>query len=532
MSAAIRSWGLAAQLMAGATGWSVAAAQDERSLEIVRQAAEALGGLDRISAVENITLIGYGQWAYQFGGGNITASPHAPQKWQAANDLRRVYDLENGRFQQLERRNFLFPFAAEFGHNFAPVNLILDGDIAYDIGFDGQSRRVAEWTENPLYVDGVHMRRMWMLNNPVAAVRAALGSDTLLGRPRYENELAIIDVTLAAGDELSLAFDRMTHLPAWIRWANPQTDLGQITFTTHFTGYAPFDDILLPLGYNTNLDWRDIDYFKLYVDNYLINGEIENLAAPRSVINTAPPQPFGGGPIESVEVEDGIWRIDTGTIVLEFEDHLTLFELGSQEARAHEVLDYARNLVPGKPITELIVSHAHFDHAAGLRAAVSEGITIVSRRGNESIFREMAEHPAPDYPDALERSGQSLRFIPVDEHLRLSDDTMTVDVYWARANTHMADAVFAYVPDAKVIIEGDIATAAYDWQFWADNYMDNIEHYGLDVETAAPVHFPVMTQAEVIEFVRGGVQRARELCARELAKGNYFAGCPIQSDRY
>lgn len=508
-------------------------AQSAAATDVAEAAAEALGGLERIRSVRNITLIGYGQYAYQFGGGNITASPNAPQKWQAANELRRVYDLENERFQQLERRNFLFPFAAPFGHNFAPVNLVLDGDVAYDITPAGEAQRVADWSENPLYVDGVHMRRMWMLNNPVAAVRAALDPASTLGRPRLENGAVVVDVTLAQGDELSIGFDRESQLPAWVRWSNPQTNLGQIDLTTYFTGFAPYDGILLPLGYNTKLDWRGIDYFKMYVDHYLIDSEIADLSAPEPVRNApvAAPQ-LGGGGISVADVADGIWRISTGTVVVEFEDHLTLFELGSQTPVALEVLDVARGLAPGKPVTELIVSHAHFDHAAGLRAAVSEGITIISRRDNEIIFREMAEHPAPDFPDALERNPQPLDFVPVDEHLRLEDDSMRLDIYWARANTHMADAVFAYAPEQKVAIEGDIATAAFEWQFWGDNYMDNLEHYDLDVEILAPVHMPVMRQAEVIELIAGGVERARELCAAELAKGNYFAGCPIQSDRY
>ena len=33
-------------------------------------------------------------------------------------------------------------------------------------------------------------------------------------------------------------------------------------------------------------------------------------------------------------------------------------------------------------------------------------------------------------------------------------------------------------------------------------------------------------------MVKGGVKRARDRCAAELAKGNYFAGCPVQSKRY
>jgi hypothetical protein len=109
---------------------------------------------------------------------------------------------------------------------------------------------------------------------------------------------------------------------------------------------------------------------------------------------------------------------------------------------------------------------------------------------------------------------------------------LTVDLYWARNNTHMADAVFAYIPASKVMVEGDIATAARDYQFWPDNYMDNIEYYKLDVETLSPVHMNIMKQDEVIDMIKFGVKGARERCAAELAKGNYFPGCPIQTKRY
>ena len=70
----------------------------------------------------------------------------------------------------------------------------------------------------------------------------------------------------------------------------------------------------------------------------------------------------------------------------------------------------------------------------------------------------MATHAAPDYSDDLAKSPKPLKFVPVNEKLHLSDDAMTLDVCWVRNNTHMADAVFAYAPTRKVIIEGDIAT--------------------------------------------------------------------------
>jgi hypothetical protein len=106
--------------------------------EAVDAAIEALGGAERIATVRNITMLGYGQYAYQNGGGNITALPDAPQKYIAANDLRRIYDLENGRYYAQERRNMLFPFAGYGGHSFALNRQILDGDEPFRLNEQGE----------------------------------------------------------------------------------------------------------------------------------------------------------------------------------------------------------------------------------------------------------------------------------------------------------------------------------------------------------------------------------------------------------
>jgi hypothetical protein len=55
-----------------------------------RTAAEALGGRDRILAIKTLTIEGYGQLAYQNGGGNITSSIDAPQKWTSISDYVRT----------------------------------------------------------------------------------------------------------------------------------------------------------------------------------------------------------------------------------------------------------------------------------------------------------------------------------------------------------------------------------------------------------------------------------------------------------
>ena len=116
-------------------------AQSAGPRQTVENAAGALGGLDRVQKVKNIRLIGYGQYGYMFGGGNITGDPNAPMKFEAANTLQRVYDLEHGRYQQTERRNYLFPFAISGGHDYHLNDNRLDGDIPYDVLPSGEARR-------------------------------------------------------------------------------------------------------------------------------------------------------------------------------------------------------------------------------------------------------------------------------------------------------------------------------------------------------------------------------------------------------
>src|SRR5215470_4600492 len=132
-----------------AAAWEVGRAQGGSARAIVEDAAKALGGVEKIQAVKNITLHGYAQYAYQMGGGRISASPDAPEKYMAANDLTRVYDLEHDRFEIRERRNMLFPFLAPFGHSFALNENMLDGDIAFDLN-NGMAQRVPRFSDNPL----------------------------------------------------------------------------------------------------------------------------------------------------------------------------------------------------------------------------------------------------------------------------------------------------------------------------------------------------------------------------------------------
>jgi glyoxylase-like metal-dependent hydrolase (beta-lactamase superfamily II) len=464
---------------------------------VLEQAAEAMGGLERLRNLDNIVLTGFGQAVSQQGGGNLSPDPRAPQKWQATNAVERSFDLKSGRALYEDRQAPMFPFAAARPELWPPSRRVQTGVAALD--------------------------------HPLPALLAALAEGTTLGSMRTQDDLVVVEFTVAAGDALWLAIDPVTHRPAWVRWIAPSTTLGDVTNTAYFTGYLPFDGIWLPAGLTTSIDWRDTTTAVLHVDSYRVNAKLDEFPA------AAPPA--GGttpAATTATPVVPGVWDVRFGTnggAVIEFADHLTMFEAYANEAATFARIDLANTLVPGKQVTEVIVSHHHFDHAGGLRAAVARGLTIIAERGNEQIFREMVARPAPNFPDALARNQQPLEFLPVDEHLVLDDGTMRVDVYHAVGHLHMANAVVAYIPEHRIFLEGDFTTHDWDWHWWGDAYLDTVERYGLDPAINIPVHGVVTTFDEAIAAIEEQVERARAYCAETMAAGFYFAGCPVRYSR-
>ena len=340
---------------------------------------------------------------------------------------------------------------------------------------------------------------MWFYTNPVIAVRAVLTGAATVANRRQQDGLTLVDLTLQEGDKMTLAIRPPSNLPLWVRWVAPQQNLGEFTLTTTFYGYEPVGGVSLPMGYTTKSDWRNVDQVKIYVDQYVVDGQIPNLSATATfppaptagtlagpaqlgagtltaepiqtlVPQVTPGQGRGGGggrgggpaqaaapqPIGVINVAPGVWRFAGGTMAMEFADHITLFELNGSNQRVHQVVEQAHQLVPGKRATQVIWSHHHFDHSSGIRQAVAEGLTIISRRDNGVIFSEMASRRAPNFPDDLERNFQPLKFMPVDDYLQLKDEKMTVDIYHVIANNHLADGVFAYIPQHRLYIEADV----------------------------------------------------------------------------
>jgi glyoxylase-like metal-dependent hydrolase (beta-lactamase superfamily II) len=511
---------------------SATARQAESARDLVNRAAEALGGRDRLLALRTITIEGYGQLAYQNGGGNITSSPDAPQKWIDVNSYSRVIDLQNMRTRVRQRQVYDFVFAAAQQMRGVVSTQGLDGIVAYNVNAAGVATRAP--------IAAAQARRMEMLAHPIVAVREALASSSRVVRAPARLMLDTgfqgvvpdqLRVEVSAGvDTFMLAIDPMTSLPQSVSWVGPDQNLGDVEYRTAFTGYQPVSGVMMPTGFNTTINFRNVVQQKLYVDRHAVDASTEDLAAPASV--RAAPAPARPTPkIGVTEIAKGIWYL-TGagnSTLFEFDDHLTLFEAYGSEANAQAIFETARALVPRKPLTEVIVSHHHFDHTGGLRAAAVEGLTIVAQRGNEAFLREVTARPGRVSRVVFGKDPRQIQVRAVDDHLKLRDNSMEIDIYRVVANSHMADGLMVYVPRDRLLVQGDLFDVNWEIYWWGSSYVDNVRHRKLQVDRDVPVHGRVLPFAEVQQHIDRQIKAAQALCASVEAAGLSMRGCPVKT---
>ena len=457
---------------------------------IVQNAAEALGGVERVRAVK--TLIVEGAGVDPNVGQN--RNPNDPLLDWKVTEYKKTIDLTHGRMRIQQHRQAQFAFSMA---NDVRQNMALDGDIAFNLDSSGKAYRAPE--------AAVRDRRIEMLDNPLAIVRAALDPGVKVNHLRTEGKLQLVDLKTAKGDELTLAMDSTTHLPASVRWLSSSDNLGDIHNETFFMDYETVDGLKLPKRYVTKIDFRNYTTADIHVSKNTLNGDPGDLAAPTAVASGKPPVP---GPITAhpVAVAKGVWWLQSSgnhsSTLYEFADHLTLFEAPSSAAQARVLIDTARSVVPSKPLTEIIISHHHFDHTGGLRSVVAAGLTIISHKDNEQYFRELVSRPATLHPDELARHPLPLKFRGVGERAVLKDSAMEVDLYQLQGNIHSGLNLVAWVPRYRFLSQSDLFDAYWHRHLWADNYFENLERLHLHFDKDLPVHGKILSYDEEYAIVQ------------------------------
>jgi glyoxylase-like metal-dependent hydrolase (beta-lactamase superfamily II) len=273
------------------------------------------------------------------------------------------------------------------------------------------------------------------------------------------------------------------------RFANPL--LGDMAVVTTYSDYKDFNGVKFPTKIVQTQGGFAV--YELNIAKVEPNAAVD-LAVPQNVQAASVPPVT----VQTAKLADGVWFLSGGShhsLVVEFNNYITIVEAPLTEERSMAVLAEAKKLVPNKPVKYLVSTHHHFDHSGGLRTYVAEGATIVTHASNKAYFEQAFKASATIVPDAQAKSKKKATIQPVTDKYVITDGKQTIEVYSTQGDTHTDELLVAYLPGPKILVEADSyspgppnAPAPATPPPNAVTLYNNIQRLKLDVSTIAPIH--------------------------------------------
>jgi glyoxylase-like metal-dependent hydrolase (beta-lactamase superfamily II) len=332
-------------------------------------------------------------------------------------------------------------------------------------------------------VDRIHA--LW--TTPYGVLKAALRNDAKVGTRTVDGRPMTTLTFMEPGRFRAVAYLDNGRV-ARVESRMPDPVLGETDVVTTYSGYVDFAGFAFPTrvtqaqGGHPTLD--------LTVREVIPNAPAD-ITLP-DAIRTASER------VTADKVADGVWFIAGGShnsVAIEMKDYLILVEAPLNDGRSVPAIEQVKKLVPGKPIRYVINSHAHFDHAGGLRTAVGEGATIVTQQQNKAYLARAFATRSTIAPDHLEKSGKKARIVSVGEKMVLDDGARTVEIHRTRDSNHSDALLMVYLSKEKLLIEADSFTpgapnAPPPAQVNPNNanLVDNLAQLRLPVDRILPLH--------------------------------------------
>jgi glyoxylase-like metal-dependent hydrolase (beta-lactamase superfamily II) len=337
--------------------------------------------------------------------------------------------------------------------------------------------------------------QLWI--SPHGVVNAALRSNASLSwQTKDGKSVAVVSFT-DPGKLSATAYLNDDFLVERVESRLPDAVLGEVSAVTVYSGYRDYGGVKFPgriqqsQGGHPTLD--------LTVKEVQPNATAD-IQVPDNVRTAAER-------VTAEKVAEGVWFIagaSHNSVAIEMKDHVILVEAPLNDGRTGAVIDEVKKLAPGKPIRYVINSHHHFDHSGGLRTAVAEGATVVTRAESKPYFERAFATPAKIIPDRLTRSGKKAAFRTFGDRLTLGDGTRSLELYRIGDSIHTDTFLMVYLPKERLLIEADAytplppkASPPATPNPYHLNLIQNIEQHKLVVDRILPLHGRVVPVAEL-----------------------------------
>ncbi len=324
-------------------------------------------------------------------------------------------------------------------------------------------------------------RQLWV--SPHGIVKAALANGgTLDGK--------IISVKIGGRDVKATLDDQ--NLVEKVSFLNTNEVIGDYPVEIVYSDYADFGGVKFPTHIVQTEDGHPT--LDVIIHDVRPNGA-PAMPAPVNVANAPPPGP---PTVTMDKLADGVWYVNSDgarSWAVEFKDYVVVVEGIGREARSLAVNEAIAKQIPNKPIKYVINTHAHYDHAGGLRTYVAQGATVVTHETNRAFFLQAWARPRTLAPDLLSKSPKEPTFETVTEKKVMTDGAKTIEIYHLIGG-HNGANLLVFMPKEGLIFWGDgynppAGADPRDFgrtpEYGIDLYR-NITQLNLNVKTIAPAH--------------------------------------------
>jgi len=345
------------------------------------------------------------------------------------------------------------------------------------------------WTEggaqpaaNPGAVSD-RLRRLWL--TPHGAIKAAIANGAKVEGKVATFKVEDRDVTLTLNDQ---------NLVERVRYLDTNEVVGDSPVEITYSDYADYGGVKFPAHIVETQDgFPTLDV--------TIQEVKPNVAVSLDVPANVPqaPAPPATPSVNVTRLSDGVLYLTASGVsswAVEFKDYIVVVEGPNGEARSLAVNEAVQKAIPNKPIKYVVNTHAHYDHAGGLRTYVAQGITVITLEQNKAFFEQVWARPRTIAPDLLAKSPKPATFETVTDRKVITDGSRRLELYHLQNSGHNVATLIAYLPGERLLYYGDgynppagddPRDPARTPEYGIDLYR-NITQLNLNVERVAPAH--------------------------------------------
>ncbi len=461
-----------------------------RGQQVLEESAEAMGGLQALGAIENITRQGTRQTS-SLGHGRDTSerlnvTPARPftqiidftvpreANGSSSTQIGQMEDWVKGGYQNVAGRALR---ALEPKHMKA-YRKEWDRDIAkFLVHALGEESRIAGITES-----------------------------TVAGQLHQVVSVSYIDGVL-----YQVYVDDSSHLISKLEFIEDRNPYGDLAKERIFSDYREVGNIKLPFSETTKemdlvtqvREWSQISLNgELQEELFEIPAELQERAQSLAHAETYP--------VIATELAKGVYfgeGIGMNNMWVEFEDFVLVAEGPNNEMQSLAVIHQIRETIGDKPIRYLVTTHHHEDHTGGIRTYAAEGAIIITQANNEALIREQLTLPHTLNPDRLAQSQSEPQIELVTDRKTISDGTRTVEILHF-PNPHSNGYLTIYLPRERLIFESDMFTILQGEMGLppvrpeAQDFHDAVTQAGWRVDRIVPGHGRLLQWKELVDAIQ------------------------------